>query len=219
MPDEPRSGARHEFRVIENGRRLPAKIGHQSAFRVQGEFAASEQPECRGMVLEQGSRTPAIERPDRGNPRRRAIDLPAKMIEDLRRYQLHRVERPAGQLEKADLQGERQPVPRSAAFPDRGELIFVEREEVLDLERGQCLGEALLAEVSMLPLIDRRRFCRAGCSVRNGTAPLANFAARRSSKRRRYCRIRRFTNGRLRSAEPENAGPKTCAVRNPVAKS
>jgi hypothetical protein len=103
------------------------------------------------MVLEQGSKTPAIERPDRGNPRRRAIDLPAKMIEDLRWYQLHRVERPAGQLEKADLQGERQPVQRSTAFSDRGKLIFIEREEVLDLERGQRLGKAVLAEVSMLP--------------------------------------------------------------------
>jgi hypothetical protein len=174
--DEPRSGARHEFRVVENGRRLLAKIGHQSAFRVRGEFAASEQPECRGVVLEQGSRTPAIERPDRGNPRRRAIDLPAKMIEDLRWYQLHRVERSAGQLEKADLQGERQPVQRSAAFPDRGKLILVEREEVLDLERGQRLGEALLAEVSMLPSIDRRRFCRVGCSVWNGRAPIMQIS-------------------------------------------
>jgi hypothetical protein len=40
------------------------------------------------VVLEQGPAPPAIERPDRGDPRRHAIDLPAEMIEDLRRYQL-----------------------------------------------------------------------------------------------------------------------------------
>src|SRR5690349_1480470 len=203
MRDEPQSGARHEFCVVENGRRLPAKIGHQSAFRVRGEFAASEQPECRSVVLEQGSRTPAIERPDRGNPRRRAIDLPAKMIEDLRRYQLHRVERSAGQLEKTDLQGERQPVPRSAAFPDRGKLILIERKEVLDLERGQRLGEALLAEVSMLPPIDRRRFCRVGCSVRNGTAPLCKF---RRAPIKRTASILPYPAIRKRSSTRQNRG-------------
>lgn len=171
MLDQPRPGARHEFDVVENSRRLPAKISHQSALRVRGEFAAPEQPKRRGVVLEQGPAPPAIERPNRGDPRRRAIDLPAEMIEDLRRDQLDRVERPAGHLEKAHLQGERQPVQRSATFPDRGKLIFIEPKEVLDLERGERLGETLLAEVSMLPSIDRRRICRVGCSVRNGGLP------------------------------------------------
>lgn len=123
------------------------------------------------MVLEQGSMTPAIKCPDRGEPRCRAIDLPAKMIEDLRRNQFHRVEHPAGHLEEADLQGERQSVQGSAALPDGDKLILVECEEVLDLERGQSLGKALLAEISMFPSIDRRLFRRAGCSVRNGRAP------------------------------------------------
>jgi len=53
-------------------------------------------------------------------------------------------------------------------------LEFV--EEVPDLERGQRLGEALLAEILMLPSIDRRRFCRVGCSVRNGTAPMRQIS-------------------------------------------
>ncbi|MFZ3235392.1 MAG: hypothetical protein WA184_08495, partial [Stellaceae bacterium] len=35
-------------------------------------------------------------------------------------------------FEKADLKGERQPVQGSATLPDRGKLVFVEREEVLD---------------------------------------------------------------------------------------
>ena len=85
MLDQPRPGARHEFGVVENGRRLPAKIGHQPAFCVRGELAAPQQPKRRGVVLEQGPAPPAIERPDRGDPRRHAIDLPAEMIEDLRR--------------------------------------------------------------------------------------------------------------------------------------
>jgi hypothetical protein len=81
MLDQPRPGARHKLGEVENGRRLPAKIGHQSAFCVRDEFAASEQPKCRGVVLEQGPATPAIECPDRGDPRRHAIDLPAEVIE------------------------------------------------------------------------------------------------------------------------------------------
>jgi hypothetical protein len=171
MLDQPRPGARHKLGEVENGRRLPAKIGHQSAFCVRDEFAASEQPKCRGVVLEQGPATPAIECPDRGDPRHHAIDLPAEVIEDLRRYQLHRVERSAGHFEKADLQGERQSVQGSAALLDRDKLVLVEREEVLDLKRGQRRGKSLLAEISMLPSVDRRLFRRAGCTVRNGGLP------------------------------------------------
>src|SRR6516162_849937 len=118
MLDQPRPAARHKLGEVENGRRLPAKIGHQSAFCVRDEFAASEQPKRRGVVLEQGPVTPAIECPDRGDPRRYAIYLSAEVIENLRRYQLHRVERSAGYLEKADLQGKRQSVQGSAALPD-----------------------------------------------------------------------------------------------------
>jgi hypothetical protein len=102
---------------------------------MQREFAAFEQPECRGMVLEPSPATPAVERPDRGNPRWHAIELAAEMIEDLRRNELHRVERSAGHLEETDLKGERQPVQGAAPFPNRGKFTLVEREEVLDLER------------------------------------------------------------------------------------
>ena len=87
------------------------------------------------MVLEQGPATPAVERPDRGNPRWHAIELAAKMIEDLRRNELHRVERSAGHLEETDVESERQPVQGAAPFPNRGKFTLVEREEVLDLER------------------------------------------------------------------------------------
>jgi hypothetical protein len=80
------------------------------------------------------------------------------VIKDLRRYQLHRVERPAGQSQKADLQGKRQSVQRAAALPDRNKLDLVEREEVLDLDRGQRLGKLLPAEISMLPSSGRPRF-------------------------------------------------------------
>ncbi len=85
------------------------------------------------MVLEQGS--PAtIESPDRGDPRRHAIELPAEMGEDVRRDALHRIERGAGHLEKADLQRERHPIHGAAAFPNLDKLLFVEHEEVLDFE-------------------------------------------------------------------------------------
>jgi len=127
------------------------KVGHGT--RRKGEAAdgkmvsaAPQLPQRCGVVLEQGPALPAIERSDRGDPRRRAIDLPAKMIEDLRRYQLDRIERPAGHLEKADLQGERQSVKRPAALPDRGELVLVERKEVLDLELTNTASSALGAD-------------------------------------------------------------------------
>jgi hypothetical protein len=84
------------------------------------------------------------------------------MIEDLRRNELHGVERSAGHLEETDVEGERQPVQGTAPFPNRRKFTLVEREEVLDLERGQRLGKPLLTEVAMFPLIDRRLFYRAG---------------------------------------------------------
>ena len=62
------------------------------------------------MMLEQGPGAPAIERPDRGDPRRHAIEVPAEMIEDPRGNELNRVEGTAGHLEEPDLEGERQPV-------------------------------------------------------------------------------------------------------------
>src|SRR5271165_976644 len=135
MLDQPRPSARDELGMVENGGRLPAKIGHQPAFGMGGDLAASEQPKCRGMMLEQGPMTPAIECPDRGNLRRHAIQLPAEMIEDLRRNELHGVERSAGYFEEPDLEGERQAVQRAPPFPNRGKFALVESEEMLDLER------------------------------------------------------------------------------------
>ena len=78
------------------------------------------------MVLEQGPSAPGIERPDRGDPRRLAIELPAEMGEDVRRNALDGVERVAGHFEEADLQPERHPVQGAPAFPDVGKLLLVE---------------------------------------------------------------------------------------------
>ena len=122
MLDQPCAGARHKLGMVEHGGGFPAKISDQPAFRMRGEFAASEQPERRRMMLEQGPATPAIECPDRGDPRRHAIELPAEMIEDLRRNELHGIECVAGHLEKADLQRERQPVQGTPAFSNPGKF-------------------------------------------------------------------------------------------------
>ena len=135
MLDQPRAGARYQLGGIENGGRLPTQIGHQPAFGMRGEFAAPEQPEGRGMMLEQGTAAPAIEGPDRGDPGRHAVELPAEMVEDPRRNELHGVERSAGQFEEADLQGEGQPVQGTPPLPNRGKLVLIEREEMRDLER------------------------------------------------------------------------------------
>ena len=48
---------------------------------------------------------------------------------------------PPVSLEEADLESERQPVQDGPpAFPDRGKLVLVEREEVLDLHCA-CSGD------------------------------------------------------------------------------
>ena len=132
--DQPYSGARHKLGLVEHGAGFPAQISDQPAFRMRGGFAASEQPERRRMMLEQGPPAPAIERPDRGDLRRRAIELPAQPIEDFRRNALHGIERVAGHLEKADVERERQPVQGTPTFSNPGKFLLVEREEMLDLK-------------------------------------------------------------------------------------
>ncbi len=86
------------------------------------------------MMLEQGSPAPAIEGPDRSDPWWHAIELLAEVSEDRRRDALYRVERVAGHLEEADLQRERHPVQGASAFPNPGQFLFVESEEMLDLQ-------------------------------------------------------------------------------------
>src|SRR3954454_18423599 len=131
MLDQPRPGARYQFGMVENGSCFPPKVGHEPAFGMRDEFGASEQPECQGMVLEQGPATPAIECPKRGNPRRHAIELPAEMIEDRRRNEFDGIECSTGHLKEPDLEGEQGASP----FPNRGKFVLVKGEEVLDLER------------------------------------------------------------------------------------
>ena len=217
MINQPRAGARHQFDRVENGGRLPTQIGHQSAFGMRGEFAALEQPEGRGMMLEQGAAAPAIEGPDRGDPGRHAVELPAEMIEDPRRNELHGVERPAGHFEEADLQGEGQPVQGAPPLPNRGEFARVEREEMRDLECRQCLGKPFLTEITMLPPMGRRLFRRTGYGVRNGGAPMI-WLGHRASGRRRYYRFRCFTNVRLYGTCATSSETKRCAAQKPVAK-
>jgi hypothetical protein len=132
--DQPCSGARHKVGLVEHGGCFPAQISDEPAFRMRGEFAASEQPQRRRMMLKQGPPASPIEGPDGGYPRRRAIELPAEMFENLRRDALHGIERVAGHLEKTDVERERQPVQGTSAFSNPGEFLLVEREEMLDLK-------------------------------------------------------------------------------------
>ena len=41
MLDQPRTGARHELGLVEDGGRFPTKIGYEPAFGMQREFAAA----------------------------------------------------------------------------------------------------------------------------------------------------------------------------------
>jgi hypothetical protein len=133
MLDQPDAGPCRQVGMVEHRCGFPAKIGHEPALGMGGEHGASEQPECRLMMLEQGPGAPAIERSDGGDPRRHAIEVPAEMIEDLRGNELHGVEGTAGHLEEADLEGERQPVQGSPAFSNQSQFALVESEEMLDL--------------------------------------------------------------------------------------
>ena len=98
MLDQPCPGTRHKVDLVEHGGRFPTKISDKPTFRMRGEFAASEQPERRGMMLKQRASAPAIEGPDRGYPRRCAIELSTEAIKDFRRNALHRIKRVAGHL-------------------------------------------------------------------------------------------------------------------------
>ncbi len=126
MLSQPQSNRRHEVGVVEHRHDFAAHIGDEPALGMRGEFAASEQPQRRRLMLKQGSPAPAIEGPDGGDPWRLTIELHTKMGEDVRRDALYRVERGAGHLEKTDLQRERHPVHRASTFPDLGKLLLAE---------------------------------------------------------------------------------------------
>src|SRR5208337_3507136 len=177
MLNQPRAGASHELHMVEDDGGFLAKISHQPAFGMRCELAAPEQSQRRRVMFEQSPATPAIECPDRGDPRRHAIELPAKVIEDLRWNEFHGIECGAGHLEEADLQPERQPVQGTAAFSNLGELVRVESEEMLDLERRQRCGESLLTEISVLPSTHRRGLRRADHGVWNDCAPMMGLGA------------------------------------------
>src|SRR5262245_27372569 len=87
------------------------------------------------LMIEQGA-PPPVERPDRGQPPR-ASELAAEMLQHSGRDDLDRIECPAGHLEEADLEGKRQPVQYPPPAPDGRELVFAEREEILDLQCRQ----------------------------------------------------------------------------------
>ena len=184
--------------MVEDDGGFLAKIRHQPAFGMRRERAAPEQSQCRRVMLEQRPTAPAVECPDGGNPRRHAIELPAEMIENLRCNELHGIECGAGHPEKADLQRERQPAQRTAAFANPGQFAHVEREEMLDLERRQRPGEALLAEISVVPPTHRQLRRRAGRRIGNGDAPMIGAWCRLGRRRSRHSP--RCARDRLRGA-------------------
>ena len=150
MLDQPGAGACHEVGLVEHRRRLPAEIGHEPAFGMRGELGAAKRPERRRLMVEQRAAA-AIEGADRGDPRWRAGQLMAEMVEHGGRDDLDRVERGAGHLEEADLQRERQPVERPPALTDQDQLVLAQREEMLDLDGRQGCRKPLVAEITLLP--------------------------------------------------------------------
>lgn len=111
--DEPDASARHEFGHIIGSHGLPAEIRGQAALGVIVQRAASKRLASRLLVIEQSPATP-VEGPDRSDPRCRRADLPAEVVEHRGRYDLHRVQRPAGHLQEAELESEGHAVHRRA---------------------------------------------------------------------------------------------------------
>ena len=124
----------HEFGHIIGGRCFASEIGGQAALRVIIERAVPERLACGFLVIEQ-SPAAAVERPDRGDPWRRGADLSAKVFEHRRRHDLHGVQRPAGHLQKAELEGEGHAVHRRASPGYRRRFTRRRGEEVFDLKR------------------------------------------------------------------------------------
>ena len=121
--------------MVEHRRRLAAEVRATSPRSACG--VSSLRPSSRradAWCSNKVRRRLAIERPDRGDPRRLAIELPAEVGEDVRRNALDGVERGAGHLEEADLQRERHAVQGAPAFPDFDKFLLVEREEVFDFQ-------------------------------------------------------------------------------------
>ena len=91
--------------------------------------------------------------------RRCTSELAAKMLQHAGRNDLDRIECPAGHLEEADLERERQPVQHPPPTPDSGGLLLAEREEMLDLDCRQGVGEPFSAEMAVLPSAHPRTLC------------------------------------------------------------
>jgi hypothetical protein len=79
MLDQPCPGARHKVGLVEHGYCFPAKVGDEPTFRMRREFAASEQPECRCMMLKQGPSS----RGGRTSPRQGAYARCDPQMEDV----------------------------------------------------------------------------------------------------------------------------------------
>jgi hypothetical protein len=148
--DEPGPRARHQLGIVEHRSGLAPQIGDEAARGMLARLRAAQRGEGGRLMVEQGA-PPPVERPDRGQPRRCASELAAKMLQHAGRNDLDRIECPAGHLEKADLERERQPVQHPPPSPDSGVLLLAEREEMLDLDCRQGVGEPFSAEIAVLP--------------------------------------------------------------------
>ena len=148
--DEPGARARHEFGIVERRGGFAPEIGDEAALGMFARLRPAEREQGSRLMIEQRA-SPPVERTDRSNPRRRASQLAAEMLQHPGRDDLYRIERAAGHLEEADMEGERQPVQHSPAATDGGKLVLTQREEVLGLHRRQRVGKSVPAEIAMLP--------------------------------------------------------------------
>ena len=78
--DEPRARARHEFGIVERRGGFAPEIGDEAAFGMLARLRPAEREQSSRLMVEQRA-SPPVERPDRGNPRRRASELAAEMLQ------------------------------------------------------------------------------------------------------------------------------------------
>jgi hypothetical protein len=84
-----------------------------------------------------------------------AAQLPAEMLEHAHRHDLDRVQQPSGGLQEDDVQSHGQPVQRRPPCLGTGQLVGLEREQVLDLERRRRIGEPIPSQIPVLPAAHR----------------------------------------------------------------
>jgi hypothetical protein len=149
---QPDTAARDQGLDVKRIRGVPAQRGDQTGLRLLAEMPEPQNGQGKLLMVEQRPAAP-VQGADGGDTRCRLI-VPGLAPDELQhrgRNQLHGIEQRPGHLQKPDLQSHGEPVHRAAPLPNLRQSGLVQREKLLDLERGKRFREPLRAEVAVIP--------------------------------------------------------------------